>query len=175
MGLWSTLPINPAHQRAAYLTFGKEISQADLRAIAQGQVLADSAPYQTAEGSYRHAMRSPDQSVSEACKKANDFVREQYKKAWAAQAAGDRKTAMTEFSVGLHTLQDATSSSHQGFQVWDGDSSLRRTKNWGHGYQDIKIVDPSKDSELMKATKDGWDWFKAGKLPDGNLFGCECE
>jgi hypothetical protein len=169
MGLWSTLPINPAHQRAAYLTFGKEISQADLRAIADGQVLVDSAPNQTLDMSYKHAMRSPDQSASDACKKANDFVREQYKKAWAAQAAGDRKTAMTEFSVGLHTLQDATSSSHSGFQVWDGNMA------WRHGWDDTKILDPSKDSELMKVTKDGWDWFKAGKLPDGNLFGCKCE
>ena len=41
-------------------------------------------------------------------------------------------------------------------------------------WADTKILDPSENSQLMKATQDGWKWFKAGELPSGNLFRCNC-
>lgn len=167
-GLWASGYGSYVHQRAGYLVFGKEVSPAELKAIADGHAYADSAQFQDIGSSNRHAMRRPGQSVSDACLQANKFVRQQFKKAWAAADAGDRILSMKEFAVGLHTLQDATSPSHSGFQEWDGHITT------DHILKDTKILDPGSNEPLMQTTRDGWNWYKSRKLPNGNLFRCPC-
>ncbi|ENL7332718.1 RHS repeat protein, partial [Escherichia albertii] len=169
LGLWGSQSGFWVHQRAGFLVFGQQLTWDERSIVSDAHYLADSAQYQTIPLSYRHAMRTPEQSVSDACQQSNKFVREQFNKAWAAQKGGNRKKALTEFTIGLHTLQDATSPSHSGFQVWDGDLSI------AHMLGDAEILDPADDSDLMKTTRDAWGWFQSGKLPDGNLFRCPCE
>ena len=169
LGLWGSQSGFWVHQRAGFLVFGQQLTWDERSIVSDAHYLADSAQYQTIPLSYRHAMRTPEQSVSNACQQSNKFVREQFNKAWVAQKGGNRKKALTEFTIGLHTLQDATSPSHSGFQVWDGDLSI------AHMLGDAEILDPADDSDLMKTTRDAWGWFQSGKLPDGNLFRCPCE
>ncbi len=169
LGLWGSQSGFWVHQRAGFLVFGQQLTWDERSIVSDAHYLADSAQYQTIPLSYRHAMRTPEQNVSDACQQSNKFVREQFNKAWAAQKGGNRKKALTEFTIGLHTLQDATSPSHSGFQVWDGDLSI------AHMLGDAEILDPADDSDLMKTTRDAWGWFQSGKLPDGNLFRCPCE
>jgi uncharacterized protein (DUF3820 family) len=69
--------------------------------------------------------------------------------------------------VGLHVLQDATSSAHGGFQVWNGDESIFELIQ--HVLKELKY--PGKDSNLQNVTNQFLDWFENnGELPKGNLF-----
>jgi RHS repeat-associated protein len=111
MGLWATY----VHTRAGFLVFGGELTQAELKLVADAQFEADSGQYQDPEDSHRHAMSYQKNSPAEACRDANIFVANQFAAARSAQRRNDRKTALREFAIGLHTLQDSTSPTHSGF------------------------------------------------------------
>src|SRR5690242_11734195 len=76
-GRWASQKGFYVHQRATFLVFGKNLPERDRKTLAQAHVLADSKQFQGAESAYRHAMSSPDQSMSEARDKANQFVRDE--------------------------------------------------------------------------------------------------
>lgn len=135
----------------------------------EGQEYADSAPFQTGENSYRHAMRNKGQTACEARSKADAFVRQQFQRAWALMAQGKEREAYFEFSVGLHTLQDNTSPAHTGFQEWS-DNPGRVAVAW-HVAEESVIHQPGIGDPLYQVTRQTWQWFKDGNLPDGNLFG----
>jgi len=167
----------PVHQQIDNAALGREMSSRDLNILNAGQMLADSDDFQgvTLDMTVRHAMNAmnPDTNLpyskAVACKKANDFVRGQFKKAWDAEAAGDHRAALTEFALGLHALQDGVSPAHTNFQVWDGNMTA------AHAWADI-LPSSALKSKLIDVTKEAWGWFKTGKLPDkDNLFRCECE
>jgi len=126
-------------------------------------VFADSARFQEPAFSFRHAMRNPDQTVDEARSLANDFVRDQFARAWAAPT---RDEALFRFGVALHTLQDSTSPSHAGFQVWSGEE----TRGQVAAHVRRELFDPGRGSALHAATFAAWEWFLLGKLPEGDLF-----
>jgi hypothetical protein len=86
------------------------------------------------------------------------------------QASGDPLGALHEFGVALHTLQDATSPAHSGFQLWTGEETL--SQQLEHAGQEI--MDPGPGSALYGATNDAWNWFNSGELPEGDLFGKSC-
>jgi hypothetical protein len=80
------------------------------------------------------------------------------------------------FGMGLHTLQDATSPSHHGFQIWSSHNSIL-----GNGHPEIESVHshiskemsyPGQDSNLQKITNYYLDWFESDSttLPSQNLF-----
>ena len=97
---------------------------------------------------------------------ANDFVRQQFEKAWKLKKCGKEEQALFEFSVGLHTLQDWASPTHHGFQVWTGNESIGEKAS----HTAVEIVNPGKGSELYRITQDAWKWYQSGKLPSGDLF-----
>lgn len=97
---------------------------------------------------------------------ADAFVRKQFAKAMDLKAEGKFSEALFEFGVGLHTLQDATSPEHTGFQEWSDDMS--NTDKIKHGLGEIS--DPGEGSNLYKITNKALGWFESGKLPEGNLF-----
>jgi len=86
----------------------------------KGTVYADGAQFQTGSYSYRHAMKNKGQTVEEAKKNADAFVRNQFKYAKKLLKSGLVDAAYYQFGIGLHTLQDATSPEHSGFQEWTG-------------------------------------------------------
>jgi hypothetical protein len=99
----------------------------------------------------------------DARRRANRFVRNQFKKAWSAK---DRETSLTEFGIALHTLQDSTSPSHANFQRWTGEETAGEVAS--HVLKEI--INPGSDSNLYQVTRDAWKWYKSGKLPEGDLF-----
>jgi RHS repeat-associated protein len=165
-GLWPTQGGAYIHQRAIYMTIGRHLPREKHMILVQGQVFADSTPFQGADTAFRHAMRNPGQARVGARSLADEFVRQQFKKAWQLKARGCEDQSLFEFSVGLHTLQDSTSPSHFGFQMWAddlpfGDVTIHITK---------ELFNPGEGSELYRITGDAWKWYNHGYLPSGNLF-----
>jgi hypothetical protein len=151
------------HQSVTDRLIGRTLSLQERRVLERAQVFADSKQFQDAASSFRHAMRNPKQTPDEARALANEFVRGEFARAWAAPT---RAEALFRFGVALHTLQDATSPSHAGFQVWSGEETFgEETEHVRH-----ELFDPGRGSALHGATRAAWEWFLLGKLPEGDLF-----
>jgi RHS repeat-associated protein len=76
--------------------------------------------------SFQHAMRGPDQSVSQAEQLYNDFIAVNENIAtqtqiqfWLAGNPRYSDKALAAFAAALHAILDSTSPAHAGFQVWD--------------------------------------------------------
>ena len=155
------------HQRMTWIVLGDDITRAERRILDSAQVYADSDEFQSTESSFRHAMRTPGQSVEEARHLANNFIRQQFLKAWNAKT---RDKALFEFGVALHTLQDSTSPAHAGFQVWKGMENTTQLEMINHGRKELFYNSHNKDAALYRATEAAWLWFQNRSLPDGNLL-----
>jgi len=74
--------------------------------------------------------------------------------------------SLFEFGLGLHTLQDSTSPSHIGFQVWTGAENLPQ--------QGLHVwperLYPGDNSALFRITERAYQWYRNGALPAGDLF-----
>lgn len=165
---WTSQKTVWVHQRATYLVIGRHLSREENKVLAYSHFAADAPEFQGPNSNHRHAMRREKQTVPQARQDANDFVRQQFSKAWSANT---RHEALTEFGLALHALQDSTSPAHAGFQEWsDHPSPLE----WGT-HIGKEFVNPGEGSELFRATQQAWDWFNEGALPKGNLFifGCD--
>lgn len=139
-----------------------------MQALHRAQQDADSRQYQTPENAYRHAMSPKDtpEARVKACQMANDFVRQQFERAWQLHGQGKEKEALYQFGLGLHTLQDSTSPAYQGFQAWPANMTPSQEADhvWREGYN------PGPDSALYKITSQAYSWYQSGQLPSGNLF-----
>ena len=162
-GAWASQAGFYVHQRATYQVIGINLSRSENKILADAQVYADGAQFQNGESSYRHAMSGPGQTPDEARAQANEFVRGQFEKAWAAES---REDALFQFGIALHALQDATSPSHEGFQQWTGHET--RGQQIQHARKEL--INPGKGSRLHEVTATAWQWFNDKKLPSGDLF-----
>ncbi|MXV50382.1 RHS repeat-associated core domain-containing protein [Pedobacter sp. HMF7647] len=140
----------------------------ELDELNAGTEYADSDPFQTGDNSYRHAMRNKSQTVAQAKSEADAFVRKQFALAKKLKAEGKIVEAYYQFAIGLHTLQDATSPAHAGFQEWSDHPSA--TQIFNHVTQELFY--PGENSNLQKITNQYLDWFQKSNapLPSGNLF-----
>lgn len=113
--------------------------------------------HQSLRDSYMHAMRAPFQSKATARRRANGFVRGHLLAAERllcdCQPHWDQ--ALYEFGTALHTVQDATSPAHAGFQTWFGFWNPIRA------YLHVRKegFDPGPDSGLDDATIWLWTFF----------------
>lgn len=157
-----------AHRQATFQVIGRHLPVAERRALANAHVIADDTKFQGQDSTHRHAMRRSGQTSDEARLEANAFVRAQFSRAWNADSLTD---ALTEFGIALHALQDSTSPSHAGFQLWSRSESIFEKFN----HVRKEPFGPGADSELYRATRKAWKWFTNGTLPDGDLFifGCD--
>jgi hypothetical protein len=145
-----------------------DLSEDDVRTLAGAQVFADSDQFQTSKTAFRHAMSGEGQTAQEASVLANAFVRKQFKRAWNAPT---REDALIEFGLALHTLQDSTSPSHFGFQIWtDHENREQQIKHISQ-----ELFNPGEGSNLYRATRDAWKWFNDKTLPSGDLFRFGCD
>jgi hypothetical protein len=94
------------------------VTEEQLGQLQRQQVTIDED--QAASSQYKHAMRSSGQSIADAVEQANTFVRERLTTAIESYRSGDSDSAMASLGEAIHTLQDATSPSHRGFQEWHG-------------------------------------------------------
>jgi hypothetical protein len=93
--------------------------------MVNGSMYADSSPFQDAEHSYMHAMRSSSQqSINDAMTDMMNFVSDQLDLANEWKDQGRMDMYYFELGVGMHPLMDMWSPSHIGFQVWDPDDII---------------------------------------------------
>jgi len=138
-----------------------------IRALTDAALLADSD--QSGASSYKHAMRNSDETPQAAMVKADIFVRDQFRIAKQRIGEGDLYNAYKELGLGLHALQDATSPSHYGFQLWSGNETYveKKIHNIFEGFY------PGRNSNLQKVTNIVIEWLENGgltPLPSVNLF-----
>ena len=131
---------------------------------------SDESQFQTGATSYGHAMRNRDvgQTVDQAKGLADAFVRKQFDLAKQLLSAGNIKEAYYQFGIGLHTLQDATSPAHGGFQPWGDHVSPGELVT--HIAKELNY--PGMKSNLQRVTNQYLDWFENSNqpLPKENLF-----
>jgi RHS repeat-associated protein len=147
----------------------KKLMDLELDALNEGTVFADENQFQNGANSFRHAMRSSEkQTVQEAMDNADKFVRKQFAKAKELLLQGNTKEAYKQFAIGLHALQDATSPTHAGFQVWTGEETIKQEVN----HISKELFYPGTNSNLQKVTNQYLDWFQksTAPLPSTNLF-----
>jgi RHS repeat-associated protein len=175
VGLWPSQHGFYVHQQVTL-----DVVKVDPRfrqSLISGQEFADSSQFQTGEASFRHAMRNRGQSVCRARYLADKFVRSQFNKAQYykklyQQTGNDyyMEKSLFEFSIGLHTLQDSTSPSHSGFQVWSDSPSSFDIYTHITAETIFAPIDKRSTESLYGVTKNAWGWYQSGKLPEGNLF-----
>ncbi len=175
-GKWSTRVHNEIIDRV----FGSilDASSAALLKIASRDVDSD----QSQEGSYKHGLRQPGQSVELASGLSNAFVNENLSKAVQSQIAWEKQyggtadqigygvDALKYFGTALHTVTDSQSPWHTGFQVWRGSSNPIA---WArHGVQEAMSGKNDQVSIALaehEARLDGWPrsgcWPGAPHLP----------
>jgi RHS repeat-associated protein len=113
-GLWPT----PIHDQIIDEAF--RTAPSNLRdAIKRGSEHADEMMFQSPEYNYMHAMRRRDQSVEEAGKMMEGFVKQHLNSYECNLKAGRFEDAYYELGMALHSIMDSTSPSHEGFQIWD--------------------------------------------------------
>jgi hypothetical protein len=110
-------------------------------------------------------MRNGSESVQTARALANNWVRKHMLKAeqgWCSCDSSDRLFGLWEFGLALHTIQDYTSPSHNGFQVWNGILDI------GDMYAHIlnEDFDPGPTSHLDAATQFLWGYMQC-PAPNG--------
>jgi len=127
-----------------------------------------------------HAMRRPGQSVDDARGEANEFVRMKICDARRLAGMGLNTYAMHELAKAVHTLQDAESPAHAGFQeAWPSDlwSMVRNSPH----YIKESIFVSSERKRAVEVTRRAWSYFTGAPMPsnffpdsgDGS-FGCDC-
>ena len=128
---WSSkdLPyFEPVHQMAIANILGSVLPPDQIAILQQAQVDVDT--HQKFDESFMHAMTGLDAGQALADEmpvyigKSEDFVRANLTDAIARQRAGDTAGALQALGTALHTLEDATSPAHRGFQPWSRGESV---------------------------------------------------
>jgi RHS repeat-associated protein len=168
-GLWPTKGWLPVHQRAIARVLDENLSPEDIRILQDQQVTIDED--ESLEGSYKHAMKAPGQPEWYARLLAENFVRNEIKAAQDCESAGGNSNhvkAMQHLGNAIHTMQDATSPSHKGFQTWYGASLWE----WPSALDHVlgELYDPGPGSDLDIATRTAWAYY-SGIIPiPGRIF-----
>lgn len=109
------------HDRIIEKAFSKTFSASQISNIKFGSQEADR--FQGEKHSYMHAMRAASQTKEEAQTKMNEFVKEKQGEFMKLSQSGDyvgQIKAFIQLGEAIHPIMDATSPSHEGFQVWHG-------------------------------------------------------
>jgi hypothetical protein len=120
----------------------------------------DDVQFQDNAHSYVHAMSSPTDPAPQAIYKANHWVRRELTQARVYEAQGNRRQALVHLGNAMHTLQDATSPVHRGFQYWDDKWSL--SLQWVN-HEQYELFDPGPGSALYKETLRAYVFWKSRK------------
>ncbi len=145
----------PVHQRSIDRVLSG-LPAKDREALKAAQVAMDKD--QSAAGAPTHAMRGPGQTAQQARDQANRFVHSELELARRLEAEGRHPEAMRHLGNAMHTLQDATSPSHERFQVWDEKWNSVWSKN-GRNHVLSEYYDPGPGSRLDRATQRAHEYF----------------
>jgi hypothetical protein len=177
---WASKGPFKVHQDANFYTLNvghrtnDDPAMRKLKLSALNKATVDADKDQSGAGSYKHAMRNRDtkplaQTADQAMALADQYVRNQFSFAIKLLNEGKINEAYYQFGLGLHTLQDATSPAHNGFQPWGDHPSA------GELYKHVKqeLLYPGVNSNLQKITDYFIQWFENANrpaLPSKNLF-----
>jgi RHS repeat-associated protein len=126
-GLWSPI----THDFIFKFSFLGKLSDSD---IARLQLTSRRFDRETAQTAYKHSMRQ-NESIEEANKARNRFIKDTLKEARALAQSGNRDAALDKFAEAGHTISDATCPVHV-----DRDGNPRKFNPWWpfrHSYFDI--------------------------------------
>jgi RHS repeat-associated protein len=181
---WGSWGIVGVHQQANFIAIfgndkpiekiGKEewqLKNIEYQALNRATKFVDQDRFQSAAASFIHAMSNGDinQSVEEAKNASDAFVRLMFLNAKDLLKQGKIEDAYYAFGMGLHTLQDATSPAHGGFQPWSDHIHFGGKKWRAHVSQEITY--PGRPSNLQNVTNYWLKWFQGtDPLPKQNLF-----
>jgi RHS repeat-associated protein len=122
-GLWST----EAHNEIIEQAFKYCLSESQRRRLKDASRYVDRAENQDESHAYQHSMRASNESVEHAKRNAEIFVDTHEWSARTRAPLGCKEgydkisgEALWEMGQALHTIMDATSPSHEGFQMWHG-------------------------------------------------------
>jgi len=155
-GLWST-EVHNALIKEFSETHGLSGFQMD--AVMSGSLQTDSWIHQSPAFAYMHAMRaiyqSPDQAKVLACR----FIKQnlaKYEKWKNSSRPNLRLGAYEALGAALHTVMDATSPSHRGFQVWEPaeDPSGSFNKHGNNSPEDADHLTGALKTETLKLMND---------------------
>ena len=120
MGLWPTNIHNQIYDQA----LSDQLSDAERNTIKTQSAREDHD--QSAEGSYKHAMRDGlhNQTVDQARAAYERYIANNLGNAIRQQQLGQRAKALRALARGMHAISDANSPAHRGFQPWNGLPSL---------------------------------------------------
>ena len=154
--------VQPVHQDAIRIVLGASVTPEQLQVLVDRQTYMDT--FQHPEDQPLHAMNGLGQDRGRSIQVANRFVAEEMKQARAEW--GKSPEAFEHLGNLLHTLQDATSPAHSGFQTYYDGFPL----NAIHGAREaIYPVDKQDRALLEGATRWGYD-MAAGKAPVPDHF-----
>lgn len=155
----------PVHQQAIRNVLANQVGPVALRILENQQILIDEN--QGNADQFMHAMTGAGQDRAQVINQANTFVKTKLEKAMASQQAGRVEEAYRNLGDAIHTLQDATSPSHRGFQVWDDDAS------WTHklGHVEAERKYPAEGSveyrQIVGVTQWAYDIFTGkARMPE---------
>ena len=165
-GRWPA-KVNLVHQRSIDRVLA-DLPAKDRAALKAAQVAMDKD--QSSAGAPTHAMRAPGQTAQQAREQANEFVLGELELARKLEAEGKHSQAMRHLGNAMHTLQDATSPSHGGFQVWDEKWNTAASRN-ARRHVWSELLDPGPGSRLDRATKRAYEYFTGERALPQDFFG----
>ena len=183
-GLWASWGLWKVHQKINNKILGSSIYGIELddywldNMINPASEYIDSKQFQASEYSYLHAMRGKLNSSKysrllsdgEARNRANAFVRDRFNIAYEAIDNWDWYNAYWYFGQALHTLQDATSPAHEGFQIWRG-SKEEGISGWIQHVSQEATLNQVVGTNLEYITWQAYDWLMTRSLPKtGDIF-----
>ena len=185
----------PVHQMAIDKELGSDLNENDRMLLKKAQVEADEN--QSEEDQFTHAMSDGlnKQTREEAASKANAYVEGELKLARELERLSSKvkkekgecadeiaralhDEAMRHLGFAIHTLQDATSPTHEDFHPWHDDSGIGgklsryilgfKNDEVAHGWGE-RLYPRGRDKDLLEATRRGYDVF-SGKKPMPDKF-----
>jgi RHS repeat-associated protein len=166
-GLWPTGAFGSQNVHGnAIVRVNNYFTPSQLKILVNQQIIADQD--QSARSSYKHAMRDgPGGEGREGARvQANRYLCERFATAKKLWKQGDQDAALAALGDAIHTMQDATSPEHYGFQPWDGNAFSPGAGKHGS----LENFDPGSGSALDAATKAAIDYFLGGNAPK-DFFG----
>jgi len=167
MGLWPT----PIHDQIYETALKNTLSPDELKTIKNESAKQDGIGHQTAAEAYKHAMRSPGQSVDAARRATQNYIANNLKKAIQQQKDGHRESALKALAKGMHAISDSTSPAHEGYQVWNGlpnpltespESVAANLASMANHAKQESAISPTKLNETSSLIRDYYQAFESG-------------
>ena len=129
-------------------------------AMQRGSAYVDK--FQEPQYSYMHAMRAPGQSVEEAERLMNNFIRQKVREYKTLMSQGKTGAAYEALGMATHPITDATSPSHEGMQTWNSPWT-HPLEAWEHRKKESVEIFNANPTYLQKSIDSLRNFYDANK------------